>query len=82
MGAGWVQISDTDEVILDTMSIKVFQWPSSKKAELIAIWTMLLTIPSEAEVIVYTDSAAAIYAMESGFSLESARRVQKQSNFL
>ena len=82
MGAGWVQLNDSEEEILDTMSIKAFQWPSSTKAELIAIWSMLLTIPSEAEVIVYTDSLAAICAMESGFSLETARRALKQSNFL
>ncbi|CAG8542679.1 16847_t:CDS:1, partial [Gigaspora rosea] len=42
---------------------------------------MFLTIPSVAEVIVYTDRATMICVIESGFSLKLAS-VQKQFNFL
>src|SRR5260364_297054 len=68
--------------ILDTISIRVSQWPSSTKAELVAIWTMLLTIPISSEAIVYTDSEAAICAIKVGFTLEPTSKAQKRPNFL
>src|SRR6266480_1098538 len=45
-------------------------WPSSTRAELLAIYTALLTVPINKSVVIYTDSQAAI------------DRIHRSSNFV
>ena len=60
MGLGWFNvISNT------SFSCAVNKWPSSTRAELAAIWTALLTIPSHSSVNIYTDSSAAITSINN-----------------
>jgi exonuclease III/ribonuclease HI len=55
MGSSWyIPDVDMDFACASTL------WPSSTKAELIAIWMALLTIPSQSSVNILTDSQAAM----------------------
>ena len=68
MGSSWT--------ILDiplSFSCAVVNWPSSTRAELIAIWTALLASPSLAHIEIFTDSKAAMDAI-SAFNQLSIRQ--------
>ena len=75
MGCGWI-ITNTPNPI--TFFCKTILWPSSTRAELTAIWTALLALPSHANAIIHTDSQAAldgikkcssIFSLKQGFTL-------------
>src|ERR1051325_11017881 len=68
MGAGWTNCTGTQQ-----FSCSLTQWPSSTRAELAAIWTVLLTVPADAHAIVYTDSQAAIDGIKEISNLRSSR---------
>src|SRR5437868_12005936 len=57
-------------------------WPSSTKAELVAIWTAVLAIPSNfSHINIYTDSQAAIDGITNGLkSTWSIRQYSKTPN--
>ncbi|RHZ45287.1 hypothetical protein Glove_682g6 [Diversispora epigaea] len=54
MGSAWIQTSGPQ--LLSTFSCGVSSWPSSSHAEVIAIFTALLTAPSQCKVKINTDS--------------------------
>ncbi|CAB4425258.1 unnamed protein product [Rhizophagus irregularis] len=56
-------------------------WPSSTRAELVAIFLALLTGPTNAKIRIYTDSQSAIYMINNQHN-KSGRKLLKQTNFL
>ncbi|RHZ90134.1 hypothetical protein Glove_7g44 [Diversispora epigaea] len=58
MGSAWIQTSGPQ--LLSTFSCGVLSWPSSSHAEVIAIFTALLTAPSQCKVKINTDSQTCI----------------------
>jgi ribonuclease HI len=58
MGSAWIQTSGPNPNT--TFRISSTTWPSSSKAETIAIFTALLTIPEERNVKIFTDSLTSI----------------------
>ncbi|RHZ54202.1 hypothetical protein Glove_429g60 [Diversispora epigaea] len=54
MGSAWIQTSGPQ--LLSTFSCGVSSWPSSSHAEVIAIFTALLTAPSQCKVKINTNS--------------------------
>ncbi|RHZ58976.1 hypothetical protein Glove_366g29 [Diversispora epigaea] len=58
MGSAWIQTSGPQ--LLSTFSCGVSSWPSSSYAEVIAIFTALLTAPSQCRVKINTDSQTCI----------------------
>ena len=58
------------------MISKVDKWPSFTRAELIAIWTVILAIPTRTRVRIKTDSQAAID------SLNAEKSISKGSKWL
>ncbi|PKK64721.1 hypothetical protein RhiirC2_854112 [Rhizophagus irregularis] len=56
-------------------------WPSSTRAELVAIFLVLLTDPMNAKIKIYTDSQSAIYMINNRHN-KSGRKLLKQSNSL
>jgi ribonuclease HI len=65
MGLGWVVKIEENAEDSISFSSSIENWPSSTRAELGAIWTALLTAPCEAQTHIFTDSKAAIEAIES-----------------
>src|SRR5689334_19541703 len=45
MGAGWLQLDENENEVVDRGAIGIRNWPSSMKAELWAIWYVLLITP-------------------------------------
>jgi ribonuclease HI len=66
MGASWIQVDLNEEKIQDEGYVSTENWPSSTKAELLAIWCVLLITPIKKEVKIYTDSEAAICSIKKG----------------
>jgi len=58
MGIGWVQIQD--ETIIHNYSAEIKLWPSSYKAELMAILSAISTCPRCSHITIYTDSQSII----------------------
>ncbi|EXX77813.1 hypothetical protein RirG_020430 [Rhizophagus irregularis DAOM 197198w] len=56
-------------------------WPSSTRAELVAIFLALLTGPINAKIKIYTDSQSAIHMINNQHN-KSGRKLLKQSNSL
>jgi ribonuclease HI len=81
MGAGWLQVDTKEEIILDEGYFGVRNWPSSTRPELLAIWYVLLTVPSRKKVKIYTDSATAIANIKGKNSFLSAKQRLKRKNF-
>src|SRR2546423_1892215 len=65
MGSGWVSLHGNRSFCCKTST-----WPSSTRAELLAIYTALLTVPNNKSVVIKTDSQAAI------------DRIKKSSTFI
>ena len=55
MGSGWISVENNCSFYCSTKT-----WPSSTRAELLAIYTALLTLPLKQSVSIKTDSQAAI----------------------
>jgi RNase H. len=60
MGSGWT----TEECDLQ-FYFGVKNWPSSTRAELMAIWSIVMVLPVNTSAKIYTDSAAAIQGIQS-----------------
>ncbi|PKY59552.1 hypothetical protein RhiirA4_482374 [Rhizophagus irregularis] len=77
MGYGWHISNITDPMFYHCGSLEHF--PSSTKAEIMAILTALLVAPHKSEVIIYTDSQAAISGFHKSANLQfiSSRRFNK-----
>ena len=83
MGAGWVAITEhkkENEKKKAGFSYALKEWPSSTRAELRAIWTASLVAPEDTEVMIYTDSLAAIQALKSKNGKEKEREAFKLKN--
>ena len=69
----WIQIESIDsKKIIAEFSAANIEWPSSTKAEIIAILSALLVVTSNSNVVIYTDSQNAInqyncYKLELSF---------------
>ncbi|CAH1770984.1 2457_t:CDS:1, partial [Entrophospora sp. SA101] len=58
MGIGWIRRLNNE--ITHSFNAGMGNWPSSNKAETISILTTLLVVPSNSNVIIYTDSKTSI----------------------
>ncbi|GBC00285.1 hypothetical protein RclHR1_03800001 [Rhizophagus clarus] len=59
MGTGWVILNEEEEVMLECSS-SITDWPSSIRAELVAILSAILVLQTGQKVNIFTDSQAAI----------------------
>ncbi|PKK69723.1 hypothetical protein RhiirC2_712442 [Rhizophagus irregularis] len=79
MGYGWIFTSNLVDNIKHSGSCK--DWPSSSKAELVAILTSLIVCPPNSNIHIHTDSAACIATFNSLYSPKlTARQFQKLNN--
>ena len=54
---GWIRVKESDhEEILNYFKSSNVGWPSSTKAEILAIYTALLTTIKNGEITIFTDS--------------------------
>jgi ribonuclease HI len=60
MGVGWLGIDRIENSVVSLGNLKVVNWPSSTKAELIGIWIVLLISQCNKTIRVLTDSEQAI----------------------
>ena len=75
MGSGWL-IPELEISFVCASKL----WPSSTKAELIAIWTAILTVPNNINIVdFYTDSQASIDGIKK-FSSHNIRTISKSPN--
>jgi ribonuclease HI len=80
MGIGWIV---KREGLIDysfSFSSSIESWPSSTRAELGAIWTALLVSPYKAQIHIFTDSKAAIEAIEGHQENSNLRNWFKTKN--
>ena len=57
MALGWVLVDQNDDsLVLEEFSAKNFGWPSSTKAEIVAVLSAILTVIPDSKVLIYTDS--------------------------
>ena len=80
MGAGWLQVDKLEETVLEEGKIRVGKWPSSTKAELVAVLMVVLIARCRSEVVVKLDSAAAISSLEDSTMLTDIRVWSKKQN--
>jgi ribonuclease HI len=83
IGAGWTAIikhGETEEEEKTRFSCAFKDWPSSTRAELGAIWTASLVAPEGAEIIVHTDSLAAIQSLKRKEVWKKERKALKIKN--
>ena len=80
MGAGWI-VRNKEEIGSNiSFSCSIENWPSSTRAELGAIWVVLLTASSRSQVHIFTDSKAAIEAIEKCMGNNKLRSWFKMKN--
>jgi ribonuclease HI len=80
MGIGWI-VKEIDNIGSNiNFSSSLENWPSSTRAELGAIWTALLVTPYGAQAHIYTDSKAAIEAIEKHQKVNKLRSWFKTKN--
>ena len=75
MGSGWFIVQNNRRFDCGSQL-----WPSSTKAELIAIWTFLLTCPINSSIRIITDSQAAIDGITNHFTIPTVRLYLKSTN--
>ena len=65
MGMGWIRVKESDhEEILNYFKSSNIGWAFSTKAEILAIYTALLTTIKNSEITIFTDSKSAINQFE------------------
>ncbi|CAB4423095.1 unnamed protein product [Rhizophagus irregularis] len=57
-------------------------WPSSTRAEIVAIFLALLTAPENSNVTIYTDSLGAINSINSAFDSTTRKWLKKTNNLI
>ena len=78
MALGWILVEQDDErLVLEEFSAKNFGWPSSTKAEIIAVLSAILTVKPNSNVLIYTDSSNVITQYNKFKSELSYRRKLK-----
>ena len=75
MGSGWVSLDNNCSFICNTTT-----WPSSTRAELLAIYTALLVSPTNRTIIIKTDSQAAIDGITKSYSYDAHNKWLSASN--
>ena len=76
MGVGWIQTSI--HALNVSYSARITDWPSSSKAEAMAIATSLYVCPTQCDVTIYTDSQCCIDTFKQCFApLTTSRRFEK-----
>jgi ribonuclease HI len=70
MGVGWVGIDRVESNIVSIGNLKVVNWPTSTKAELIGVWVVLLVVQCNTTVRVLTDSEQAIENINRACKIE------------
>ena len=60
MGIGWVQLGEEETWPEEEIALGLNGWPSATIAEIVAIWSAILTVPKGCTVVICTDSYAAI----------------------
>ena len=58
MGIGWVQVHNNQ--VIQSFSAQTLNWPTSYKAELLAILSAISTLPRNSTVNIFTDSQSVI----------------------
>jgi ribonuclease HI len=80
MGIGWVQTDETHEWPEEELAVRLEGWQTSTIAELVAIWTAILTIPRGKQIEIYTDSNAAIRNISRGLEQVDKNKILKKKN--
>ena len=70
MGVGWVGIDKIENSIVSLGNLKVVNWPTSTKAELVGVWLVLLLVQCNTKVRVLTDSEQAIEYITKACNIE------------
>ena len=78
MGIGWIIKTETQDITFQARTIQTF--PSSTKAELLAILSSLITIPPNTTVEIYTDSQAAINGIQTYISKNRNKQKKQLKN--
>ncbi|CAG8524872.1 42380_t:CDS:2 [Gigaspora margarita] len=73
MRAAVVQVNEKEEVSLKEVLAYTTGWPSSMRAELLAIWIATLISLSKTELVVKTDSTVSIMNIKSSKHIAMAR---------
>ena len=79
MGIGWVQILNNQVLYQFSASIKL--WPSSYKAELMAILSAITTVSCDSQVHIFTDSQSIISKYQTLITLNHASTKQFKFNY-
>ena len=80
MDIRWVQINEMQEWSEEEIAFGLEGWQMSTIAELVAIWTAILTIPKEKQVEIYTDSNAAIRNISRSLEQADRNKIIKKKN--
>ena len=75
MGSGWFIVETNRRFDCGSQL-----WPSSTKAELVAIWSLLLTVPTNSKLHIITDSQAAIDGIRNHLTTSTVRIYLKSTN--
>ena len=76
-----MQLDKKEEKILSEICFGTWNWPSSTKPELLAIWFVILAAPKQRKVKICTDSAAAIAGLKNGKKNQSTKQWLKRKNY-
>jgi ribonuclease HI len=79
LSCAWIQIKDGN--IQQSFSCSLTSFPSSTRAELMAIMTALITCPQHCSVSIYTDSQSSIQLLNNNPILNTTRNKFKIKNY-
>ena len=80
MGSAWVQLDREEKLVVSFRKVRVVDWPSSTRPELVAILCSLLVTRSYARVTIKTDSSSAIRGIEKVLKSQSFKKLLKLKN--
>ena len=80
MGSAWVQLDREEKLVVSFGKVRVVDWPSSTRPELVAILCSLLVTRSYARVTIKTDSSSAIRGIEKVLKSQSFKKLLKLKN--
>jgi ribonuclease HI len=81
MGASWVQVDVKEETPLVEGFVGARNWPTSTKAELLAIWCVVLIAPKGKKVRINTDSKAVIDSLSDKRRKKSRKQWIRETNY-
>ena len=80
MGIGWLRVKEKEhDSIINQFRASNVGWPSSTKAEILAIYTAILTTIDNSEITIFTDSKSAINQFNL-YEKEYSQRKKYKSN--